>query len=285
VHDELNERVEDLIGERPVRWQALRGGCIAQVYRLTFASRAALVVKHDPARGARLDVEADMLDVLAADASLPVPRVVAAAPDVLVMELIEADGQMGDVGRVTLAESLASMHAGKRPSYGFPRDTLIGPLNQPNQISDDWPAFFAAFRVRHFADVALRGGRLCGVLHTRCHRLADRLGEDLAHGVVPALVHGDLWSGNVLWNGGHLAAVIDPALYWADREVELAFMDLMGGFGAAFWDCYESLLPIESGFWERRRLIYQLYPLLIHVHWFGGSYERDLEERLDALGT
>ena len=112
-------------------------------------------------------------------------------------------------------------------------------------------------------------------------RVEDLIGEGPDR---PALVHGDLWSGNVLWKSGAVAGVIDPAISYADPEIELAFIDLMGCFGNAFYRAYEEALGIREGFWETRRDLYNLYPLLVHAALFGGGYGSSAMQIARRLG-
>lgn len=276
--------IERVLGRTPTTLSPLSGGCVAQVYLARMGDGERLVVKVDAGPRAMLDREAFMLELLRERSELPVPQVIACDLHVLAMEYIESSGGASEVGEVELAEAVARLHGVEGQAYGLERDTLIGPLEQPNSPSEDWAGFFAEHRVRAFARLAYSGGNLSLGLRDRCFRLADRA-ADLLEGAEPAcLVHGDLWAGNVLWRDGRLAGVIDPATYYADREVELAFMDLFGSLGASFWQRYEQIRPIRSGFWELRRHAYKVYPLLVHVHLFGGSYAGQLDRELGAAG-
>ncbi|MBX3321820.1 MAG: fructosamine kinase family protein [Phycisphaeraceae bacterium] len=280
----LNQ-IEEVVGVRASGTRALAGGCIAEVHRLDFVDGQRLVAKVDRGPTPRLDVEGLMLAELARRTSLRVPHVIVSEPGLLLMEFIESDGVVSDGGREEFADAMAALHRVRTEKYGFGRDTLIGPMTQPNVDSNEWASFFAEYRLRRFSDEARRSARLPDELHRRCLELADRLADELEATEGPVLIHGDCWSGNVLWHSGRFAGVIDPAIYHAEREVELAFMDLMGSFGSAFWGRYEELFPIQPGFWERRRRIYQLYPLLVHVHLFGGGYVGAVAEALDAAGA
>ena len=164
-----------------------------------------------------------------------------------------------------------------RPRYGFPRSTPIGPLPQDNAESDDWVAFFRDRRLLHMARAALDEGRIDTGLMARIEALAARLPELIGTPAPPALVHGDLWTGNVLVRGGRVAGFIDPAIHHADPEVELAFTTLFGTFGEAFFRRYGEIRPLRPGFFEVRRDLYNLYPLLVHVRLFGGSYMGSVE--------
>lgn len=278
-------RIEEVVGVRVSGTRALAGGCIAEVHRLDFLDGQRLVAKVDRGPTPQLDIEGFMLAELARRTNLRVPHVIVSEPGLLLMEFIESDGAVSEAGRVEFADAMAALHRVRAENYGFGRDTLIGPMTQPNVDATDWASFFGEYRLKRFSGEAWRSGQLPDELHRRCLRLGDRLADELEAGEGPVLIHGDCWSGNVLWHGGRLAGVIDPAIYHAEREVELAFMDLMGSFGGAFWGRYEEQFPIQPGFWERRRWIYQLYPLLVHAHLFGGGYVGAVAEALDAVGA
>ncbi|MEO1511889.1 MAG: fructosamine kinase family protein, partial [Planctomycetota bacterium] len=274
----------------------LSGGCVGDVHRLRMPSGEDLVCKGagggaggvggGVGSSASLDIEGWMLGYLRPRSTLPVPEVVHCEPSLLVMRHVPNDGARSDAGDREAGRLLAELHGVGADAYGLERDTLIGPLAQSNTVADDWSRFFGERRLRPMA--ARAGGSLPGGTRGRIDRLCGRLDALIGEAGPPALVHGDLWSGNVLWDGGRVAAVIDPAVYHADAEVELAFIDLMGGFGRGFWEAYAEARPIRAGFWETRRDLYNLYPLLVHAALFdppgGGGYASSVARTLDRLG-
>jgi fructosamine-3-kinase len=182
------------------------------------------------------------------------------------------------------AELLAALHGVTAPTYGLERDTLIGPLPQPNPESPRWLPFFREQRLLYMARVALDVGRLSAGLMRRVERLAGRLERWIEAPARPSLIHGDVWTGNVLAGDGRVAGFVDPAIYYADPEIELAFATLFGTFGDPFFARYGELRPLRSGFFEARRDLYNLYPLLVHVRLFGGAYVASVERTLDRFG-
>ena len=148
-------------------------------------------------------------------------------------------------------ELIAKLHATKREQFGYARDTLIGPLRQPNPASSGWVPFFRDHRLLFMAKAAHREGRLPLPLLARIERLAGRLDELLIEPAYPSLLHGDLWTGNVLTRSGRVAGFVDPAIYCGSPEIELAFGTLFGTFGEAFFEAYASAMPLEAGFRER----------------------------------
>ena len=131
---------------------------------------------------------------------------------------------------------------------------------------------------------AHREGRLPSALCHRLERLAEKLEQYLEEPAHPALLHGDLWTGNVLVNGDRIAGFIDPAIYCGHPEIELAFTTMFGTFGRAFFEAYHAISPIAPGFHDLRRDLYNLYPTLVHVRLFGSSYLPPIEALLRRLG-
>lgn len=248
---------------------------IAEAWVADLVDGRRVVVKRTADYDARL--EADGLGALAA-AGAPVPEVLAVTADVLVMTHVS-----GRADWAALGAAIAGLHrrtAGEatadRQPFGWHQSNVIGPLHQDNTETADWGPFYAERRIRPYVEVdalpAAVARRLRAAVEGPLPTLVD-------HGAPPSLVHGDLWSGNVV-DGSWL---VDPAVYRADREVELAYMDLFGGFPDALWRAYEEAWPLDVG-WEQRRPALQLYNLLVHVAIFGASYVPPLVARLDRLG-
>ncbi|MGB8274212.1 MAG: fructosamine kinase family protein [Alphaproteobacteria bacterium] len=275
--------VERATGAKVKAVRGLGGGCVADV-RLVELEGGLRVVAKVPQGTDDLSLEAWMLDYLRATSRLPVPRVLHADADLLVMEYLESGDPIDETAERHAAELLAALHAIGAPEYGLERNTLIGGLPQPNAQSRSWVSFFRDRRLLFMAGEARAAGRLPARLHDRIERFADAIGEFLEEPERPGLIHGDMWGGNVLVKRGRIAGFIDPAIYYADPEIELAFSTLFSTFGAAFFARYAELRPIRPGFFETRRDVYNLYPLLVHVRLFGGGYAGAVERTLDRFG-
>ena len=255
-------------------------------FKVELADGRRLAVKARQA-SARVDLrlEGYMLGELARHSTLPVPAVRLSEPDLLVMDFIDTDG-----GGITpqverhAAELIAALHAVPRPSFGYERDTSIGPLPQPNPQMDRWIPFFRDHRLLAMARAAQGEGKLPAKLLMRLERLAERLDAYLTEPRHPSLLHGDLWTGNVLVRGNRVAGVVDPAIYCGHPEIELAFTTMFGTFGGSFFQVYETLLPLEPAFHELRCNLYKLYPTLVHVRLFGSAYVPPIERTLAHLG-
>ncbi len=279
------EAIESLIGVRPTRLAALGGGCVANVQRADLPDGSRVVVKADPSGESGLSVEASMLRYLAEHSRLPVPRVIAADDDrLLILEYIEHSGASRRA-EVHAAELLADLHSITADAFGFETDTRIGGLRQPNGWRSSWPEFFGRERIIFMAEQAQAAGGLSTKAVERVRALGARLDRLLPHAARPSLIHGDVWAGNVLADGDRIAAFIDPAIYYADAEVELAFIALFSCFGEAFWKRYHELRPIDAEFFRTRRDLYNLYPLLVHTRLFGGGYSAQVEAMLGRFGV
>ncbi|MBL8131424.1 MAG: fructosamine kinase family protein [Anaerolineae bacterium] len=281
MHPLIREAIGHTLGQPVVESGLLRGGMVGAVYWACLADEQIIVAKVGETAEARLDVEGEMLRYLRRFSRLPVPEVFHAEPALLVMEYVPGENRISDSVQEHAADLMAALHGITSSGFGLDFDTLIGGLRQPNPWSDDWIDFFRDQRLLYMADVALRAGVLPLAVRRRIDALAARLEDWLIEPEHPALIHGDLWTGNILAFDGAVAAFIDPAIYYADPEIELAFTTLFGTFDDGFFVRYAEQRPIQPGFFEERRDLYNLYPLLVHVRLFGGHYVDAVERTLD----
>ena len=275
------EQIEHTLGRAPKHLKRLSGGMIGTVHKVVLEDGTRLVAKRSDNA---LSTEAMMLRYLAEYSDLPVPEVVYADDDLLVLEFIEGSSHFDAAAERHAAELLADLHRVTAAQYGFERDTLAGSLPQPNPQTLDWPSFFRESRLLYMGELALEIGRLPKAFMPRLERLGDNLSELIGETEKPALIHGDIWSANVLAIKTCITAFLDPALYYGEREVELAYIALFGTFGTSFFEHYHERYPIRAGFFEQRRHLYSLYPLLTHVRYFGGHYVESVDEVLKTLG-
>lgn len=275
----LQREVEALTGERVLGTTPLTGGCVAQVVRLELSDGRQLVAK----AGSALTAEAWMLEHLRGE-HWPVPAVLHTSADLLLMDFVEHDGRSDAKSESHAADLLAGLHAVQRPDFGFERDTVIAGLTQPNPRSEHWIPFFAEHRLLAMAIECAGAGQLPAALLTRIERLAGRVDRWLLEPEHASLIHGDLWGGNMLFHEGRLAALIDPACYWAHAEIELAFATLFHSLGDEFFARYEQHRPLPPGFFEERRDLYNLYPLLVHLRLFGAGYLHAVQRIVERFG-
>ncbi|UYG06509.1 fructosamine kinase family protein [Halomonas sp. M4R1S46] len=255
---------------------ALAGGDIAAVFRLE-TDQGAVVIKRDAA--GRLVGEAEGLTVLREAATrLVVPEVLGQEGEWLVMEALATCGRAPG-GEVALGEGLRELHAVTGGPHGWHRDNACGTTPQPNAPLADGRAFQRERRLLPLTRACHERGRLDQRLRTRLQALAEGL-ETWLPDAPARLVHGDLWSGNVL-HTDRGPAVIDPAVYRHYPEVDLAMLTLFGAPSEAFFEAYWNGAPPDD--WPRREALFQLYPLLNHLLLFGGSYRGAVERTLDRL--
>jgi protein-ribulosamine 3-kinase len=181
-----------------------------------------------------------------------------------------------------LGEQLAAMHRATRDRFGWRRDNTIGSTPQVNMQLSDWVEFWRRHRLGYQLDLAARNGYR-GALQDKGAQLLERLPQ-FFKGYRPAasLLHGDLWGGNAAVTAGGEPVIFDPAVYYGDREADLAMTTLFGGFTPAFYRAYETQWPLDPGHRERHEL-YNLYHVLNHLNLFGGGYRAQAEGMIDRL--
>jgi len=264
------------------------GGCINQASVLEGTDGRRYFVKlNRAARAAMFAAEADGLDALDAAAVIRVPRPVCHGADAthawLVLEYIEFDGS---ARAADLGHALAALHRTTQARFGWWRNNTLGATPQSNAECADWCEFWRLRRLAPQLDLARQNGASRAILDA-----GERLLSDLdrllgRHRPPPSLLHGDLWGGNYGFAGG-VPVLFDPAVYYGDREADLAMTELFGGFPAAFYAAYQEAWPLDSGY-ATRKTLYNLYHVLNHFNLFGGGYagqaERMLRQLLAELG-
>jgi len=205
--------------------------------------------------------EADGLQALrSAGCAAPEPlsHGVAGGRAYLLLECLElrAGGDFAALGRM-----LANVHRNRGPRFGWPRDNYIGTTPQANGWHDNWAQFWLERRMRPQIEAAKRNGFDIDLPPLKALE---------GHDVKPSLLHGDLWSGNAGFTAEG-PVLFDPAVYYGDREADLAMTELFGGFPREFYESYNSVWPLEAGY-ERRKPLYNLYHLLNHLNLFGSGY-------------
>jgi fructosamine-3-kinase len=275
----MRERIRSIVGVEVTDVSALGGGCIADVSLLRFVDGSRLVAKAAVDGG--LAIEGWMLTYLADNSGLPVPHVEYQSDDLLLLEYVENDGSApGEGAQTHAAELLAELHEISAEEFGLDRDTVIGGLCQPNGSNTRWLDFFAEQRLLAMGARAQASGVLPDGAYDRIETLCGRLHRWLLEPARPSLIHGDMWGGNILVKDGRIAGFVDPAIYYADAEIELAFATLFSTFGDTFFSRYADLRLLEADFFEVRAPIYNVYPLLVHAVLFGGGYGRQLDATL-----
>jgi fructosamine-3-kinase len=258
-----------LLGGTLQRSEPLGGGDLSQIARIWLADGRQAIVKGGPAPRA----EAAMLEAIAASGA-PAPAVLASDDEVLVIQALPTGGSLSTAWS-SLAAALATLHRTTGERYGWAEDYAFGPVAIVNRWTDEWPDFWAKRRLLvHLA-------HLPAALARRVETLAAVLPDRIPRRPPLALLHGDLWGGNVLTAGDRVSGLIDPACYYGHVEVDLAMLTLFDRPDAAFFHAYGHL---EPGHGERRS-VYQLWPALVHLRLFGSGYRPLVERLLSAAGV
>lgn len=273
--------------QRPFRVQNLfpvGGGSINDAFRVQGTDGARYFLKLNTAKHYPLFVaEAAGLEALAATKTLRVPQSVvhgiAGSHSYLVLEYLELHPR-GNAQQ--LGEQLAALHRCSNSRFGFAHDNFIGSTPQPNGWRDNWGSFWREQRLGFQLQLAAKNG-YGGALQSLGKEMLDALPAFFeGYTPQPSLLHGDLWSGNHAYLADGTPTVFDPAVYYGDRECDLAMTELFGGYPAEFYAAYRAAWPLQAGYAARRDL-YNLYHILNHANLFGAGYARQAEQIMRRL--
>jgi len=265
---------------------SLAGGSINAAFRIAGEHGCNYFLKLSDEQGlAMLEAEADGLRELSAAGTIRIPEPVctgtAYARAFLVTEYINMAGEKAGSSRL-LGEQLAGLHRTTAFRFGWWRDNTIGSTPQCNSQSDDWVDFYRSRRLQFQMDLACRNG-FSGSLQSKGERLLADLDQFFdSYKPEPSLLHGDLWGGNHGFDEHGKPVIFDPAVYFGDREADLAMSELFGGFSSDFYAAYNEAWPLDSGY-RVRKTLYNLYHILNHANLFGGGYAAQAESMIDRL--
>lgn len=257
----------------------LGGGDINEAYRLQTGAGSFFMKYNSATRfPGMFEKEARGLELLEVTGEIRVPKVILhgqSGDDIfLLLEYIEPASRAptfwNDFGR-----SLARMHRHTSKAFGLDHDNYMGSIPQSNRMRLSWPEFFCEERLEPMVRMARDNGHFTRNIVLAFDRLYDRL-EEIFPQEPPALIHGDLWTGNHMVDNQGQACIIDPAVHYGQREMDIAMSRLFGSFAGEFYEAYHAEYPLEKG-WMERVDICNLYPLLIHVNLFGEGYVGSVE--------
>ncbi|NEP15314.1 MAG: fructosamine kinase family protein [Leptolyngbya sp. SIO4C1] len=259
------------------------GGCINQAYRVSDGQQSVFVKLNQASQLAMFEAEYAGLEEIYRTQTIRVPqplgRGLVDSSAYIALEWLPLGGSSATAWQ-TMGQNLAAMHrVSSDLGFGWQRNNTIGDTPQQNPWTDSWLSFFRQHRLEYQFKLAnRRGGHF-----PQQQALLEALPSLLAsHDPVPALVHGDLWSGNADVTQSGEPVILDPATYYGDREVDLAMTELFGRFPAAFYQAYESAYPLDPGY-SARKPLYNLYHILNHFNLFGGGYGSQANRMIDQI--
>lgn len=261
------------------------GGCINQAYCISDGARHFFVKLNTAGSLDMFAAESAGLEEIRQSATIRVPHPVCHGhtdeASWLVLEYLDLNS--GACGKASgLGEQLAAMHRVTSPQYGWYRDNTIGQTPQINSLSLDWIEFWRTQRLEYQLNLAQRNG-FAGKLQNLGMQLLSDLNKFFSDvPPPPSLLHGDLWSGNYAYDNSGNPVIFDPAVYYGDRETDIAMTELFGGFPPDFYSAYRYNYPLDSGY-NIRKHVYNLYHILNHLNLFGGSYRHQAEHTINTL--
>ena len=283
MKDEINHLIEPLFGAKVETFFAISGGSINQTHVLNLTNGQRVFMKQNPSpptdfflsetRGLKL------LSQVKNGPRIPKPLAVQSVsrPTFILLEYIESSSEDENFAE-KLALSLAELHRMSQEHYGLDHDNYIGSTPQKNALEKDGIVFFRDQRIDFQRQLARRSGLLPVTIDKEIDSLCDELGKFLnISGEKPALLHGDLWSGNYFPDSEGKPCVFDPAVYYGLREADLAMTELFGRLPQKFYDVYQEVFPMNPGYEERKDL-FNLYHLLNHLNIFGSSYLSSVQQ-------
>jgi len=282
----IASQISALTGEpfAPAVPRSIGGGCINTTVRLSDGERSWFVKLNAATMLEMFEAERAGLEELQSADAIRVPRPLAVGREGAQAWLVLEDipfGRPGPGSARNAGRQLAALHRKTAPAFGWHRDNTIGATPQPNAWTPDWADFWREQRLGHQLRLAARRGH-GGRLQTLGERLLTRFDALLDHDPTPSLLHGDLWGGNIGYTTDGEPVIFDPAVYYGDREADLAMTELFGGFGGEFYAGYREAWPVDAGY-AARKVLYNLYHVLNHLNLFGGGYGAQAEDMMARL--
>ncbi len=284
---QIDQEISKILGERFIsnKHSPVGGGCINEAYSISNGTETFFVKLNSANMAPMFVAEAagllEIIDSTSVRAPKPVCWGATADQSYIVMESLALGGNSGDAGAI-LGQQLALMHKKTSNQFGWKMDNTIGATPQPNTYNKNWLTFYGESRLAYQLELAAKNG--CDTsLTDKGNKLLDLFHYFFTtYAPRPSLLHGDLWSGNVAVLTSGQPAIFDPAVYYGDREADLAMTELFGGFGQAFYDAYNETWPLDPGY-STRKTLYNLYHILNHFNLFGGAYGAQAERMTAQL--
>jgi len=259
------------------------GGDINRAWCLSSGDKRFFIKTNQHERLSMFEAEQRGLKIMQQSHSIRVPEVIGCGwtgdHAFIVMEYIELGGP---IDYALFGRKLATMHRHSNPAFGFEFDNTIGSTLQINTFTEDWVGFWQRNRLGYQLDLAKKN-RLDKEMIRQGEKLNEKVDQFFTdYQPIPALQHGDLWSGNQSADIVGNPVIFDPACYFGDHEADLAMMELFGRPNLRFFEAYEEVFPIDSAYSTRRDL-YNLYHILNHANLFGGGYAASAQRTIERL--
>ncbi len=285
ILNSLSQTISEATGKafNATHKQHTAGGSINQAVKLSDGSTSFFVKLNRPELLNMFEAESSGLKELT-KSDFIVPDVICSGKNSQNSWLVLQNLQLGGGNRASFAkagETFAHMHQIRSNRFGWTIPNTIGSTPQSNDWSTDWSQFWKTQRLGYQIKLARQNGYSSGVID-KVTRLTDVCHHFFTHDPFPSLLHGDLWSGNLSFDENGQPAIYDPAVYYGDREADLAMTELFGGFGNDFYDAYNLAFPLDAGYVVRKRL-YNLYHILNHMNLFGGGYQNQALSMTESL--
>ena len=276
LNNKIKSKIENILGSQITKMNSLSGGCISSSYKVNTKDGNSYFLKYNYSSGSDMFLtEAHGLQELDKPGVITIPKVISFDKEFILLDLIESSGRSKNFSE-DFGRKFAVLHKFNNEKYGFYEDNYIGSnpqLNIPdNDEEKNWTKFYFQKRILYQFHLAEKSGNSTSDLRSSISKLENKIDLIVTdNGEKPSLLHGDLWGGNYMVDKNGFACLIDPAVYYGNREADLAMTKLFGGFDSEFYRAYNEEFPLPDGY-DYRENIYKLYHVLNHLNLFGSGY-------------
>ncbi len=276
LNDKIKSKIEYILGSKITEMNPLSGGCISNAYEVNTKNGNSYFLKNNYSSGNDMFfTEAHGLQELGKPGVITIPKVISFDEEFILLDFIESSGRSKNFSE-DFGRKFAMLHKFNNEKYGFYEDNYIGSNPQPNIPENDeaknWTKFYFNKRILYQFHLAEKSGNSTSELRSSISKLENKIDSIITdNSEKPSLLHGDLWGGNYIVDKNGFACLIDPAVYYGNREADLAMTKLFGGFDSKFYQAYNEEFPLAEGY-DYRESIYKLYHVLNHLNLFGSGY-------------
>ena len=276
LNEKIKHKIESLLDSTITGMCSLSGGCISNAFKISLEDGTSYFLKYNFSAGSDMFIkEAHGLQELEKASVIKIPKVISFDKEFILLELISGSGKSKNFSE-DFGRKFARLHKFNNESCGFYEDNYIGSnpqINVPEKDEDkNWTHFYFNKRILYQFHLAERSGNSTSELRNLISQLENKIDSIVTdNGEKPSLLHGDLWGGNYMVDENGFACLIDPAVYYGNREADLAMTKIFGGFDSKFYKSYNEEYPLPDGY-EFRENIYKLYHILNHLNLFGSGY-------------